>query len=93
MPQCINQIAMIRIQVLGLGNSQHRKLSHNLRSALESIGLRAKVEQVTEVEDILRYKVSSIPAILLDGQALFENGDMPSIEELRDLLAGVAAVG
>ncbi|MCB0562723.1 MAG: thioredoxin family protein, partial [Phaeodactylibacter sp.] len=59
---------MIRIQVLGLSNSQHRKLSHNLRSALESVGLPAEVEQVTDVDDILQYKIGSIPAILLDGQ-------------------------
>ena len=84
---------MIRIQVLGLGDSQHRKLSNNLRLALESIGLRAEVQQVNEVDDILRYKVSSIPAILLDGQVLFENGHMPSIDELREVLSGVAAAG
>ncbi|MCB9049111.1 MAG: thioredoxin family protein [Lewinellaceae bacterium] len=82
---------MIRIQVLGLGNSQHRKLSSNLRSALESVGLPAEVEQVTEVDDILRYKVSSIPAILLEGQVVFENGHMPSIEELREILSVVAS--
>ncbi|MCB0585236.1 MAG: thioredoxin family protein, partial [Phaeodactylibacter sp.] len=84
---------MIRIQVLGLGNSQHRKLSHNLRSALESVGLPAEVEQVTDVDDILQYKIGSIPAILLDGQVLFENGHMPSIDELREVLSGVAAAG
>ncbi|MCO6476832.1 MAG: thioredoxin family protein [Phaeodactylibacter sp.] len=84
---------MIRIQVLGLGNSQHRKLSSNLRSALESVGVSAEVEQVTEVDDILRYKVGSIPAILFDGQVLFENGHMPSIEELREVLSVVASAG
>lgn len=84
---------MIRIQVLGLGNSQHRKLSSNLRSALDSSGLSVNVEQVTEVDDILRYKVASIPAILLNGQVLFENGHMPSIEELREVLTGATAAG
>ena len=91
LPQRIKPNVMIRIQILGLGNSQHRKLSDNLRSALESVGLRAKVEQVTEVDDILRYKVSSIPTILLNGQVLFENGHTPSVEELRDALSGMAA--
>lgn len=83
---------MIRIQVLGLGNSQHRKLSSNLRSALEIAGLSAEVEQVTEVDDILRYKVGSIPAILLDGQVLFENR-LPTIEELREMLSVVDSAG
>ncbi len=82
---------MVRIQVLGLGNSRHRRLSSNLRYALEAAGMHAKVEQVTEVDEILRFKVSAIPAILLDGQVLVENGNMPTVEELRELLAAAAA--
>ncbi len=81
---------MIRIQVLGLGNEPHRKLSSNLHSALKSAGLPAEVQQVTEVDDILRFKVSSIPTILLEGRALFENGYIPTIEELREVLSNAA---
>ena len=81
---------MVHIQVLGLGNSQHRQLSHNLLAALDSVGLHAEIEQVTEVDDILRFRVSAIPAIIFNGHVFYENGHTPSIEELRKLLSAQA---
>jgi small redox-active disulfide protein 2 len=78
---------MIKIQILGLGNSKHRQLSRNLHSALKIVGIEAEVEQVTEVDEILRFKVSSIPAIVYDGRIFFQNGHIPGIEELCELLA------
>lgn len=77
---------MVRIQVLGLGNNKHRQLSQNLMAALARAGLRAEVEQVTDVDEILRLKVSSIPAIILNGRIFFENGHTPTVEELLSLL-------
>ncbi|MCB0569785.1 MAG: thioredoxin family protein [Phaeodactylibacter sp.] len=81
---------MVRIQVLGLGNRQHRQLSNNLMAALASIGLRADVEQVTDVDDILQLKVRSIPAIIYNGRIFFENGYTPTVEELREMLSAQA---
>jgi small redox-active disulfide protein 2 len=77
---------MVRIQVLGLGNSKHRQLSRNLLAAISAAGIEAEVEQVTEVDEILRFKVSSIPAIIYEGRVFFENGRIPSVEELCELL-------
>ncbi len=83
---------MIRIQILGLGNSKHRQLSSNLHLAIESAGLPAEVVQITEVDEILGFKVHSIPAIVLEEKVVFEDGHSPtpSVEELRKLLASMA---
>ena len=83
---------MIRIQVLGLGNSKHRQLSSNLYLAIESAGLPAELEQITEVDQILGFKVHSIPAFVLEEKILFEDGQSPtpSVEELRKLLTSMA---
>jgi hypothetical protein len=69
------------ITLLGIGSVKDRALKANLTAALESMELDATVLEVSDVSQILKYGISGIPAILLDGKVIFQK-IVPTVEEL-----------
>jgi len=82
---------MITVKVLGLGNVQHRRLSHNLNLALQKNGITAQVEQITDIEDILKLKVHAIPALILKDVTLIADKELPTVDEIYELLVEAQA--
>jgi len=74
---------MKHIRVLGLGNSRHRQLTHNLENVVREMELAVDVEQVMEVDKIISSGVGSIPAILLNGNVIFDGKVNPTRAELK----------
>ncbi len=73
---------MNKLQILGIGCKKHKALEANLRAALEYLSLDLPIEQVTGVDEIVDFHISSIPALLVDGTPVFQ-GVVPSVEEIR----------
>lgn len=73
---------MNKLQILGIGCKKHKALEVNLRAALEYLSLDLPIEQVTGVDEIVDFHISSIPALLVDGTPIFQ-GVVPSVEEIR----------
>ncbi len=72
---------MIRIQILGIGCKKSRALKANVLEALRTLPLEASLEEVTKVEDIVRYQILTTPALLINGEVMSE-GYVPEVPEL-----------
>lgn len=82
----LSQTEMKQIRILGLGNSSHRKLNKSLYAVVKELDWVANVEQVTEVEQILSSGVEAIPAIVINGEVVFDGKSNPTRAELREAL-------
>lgn len=69
-----------------MGDARYRRIKSNLTEALQHSFVATRLEEVMDLESILGYKVSSVPAILVEDKILFEYGDIPSAEQLEAML-------
>jgi len=58
----------VKIQILGKGCINCKKLEENVRIALKQIGLNEEVEKVTDVDKIVEMGVLMTPALVIDGK-------------------------
>ncbi|HID21149.1 MAG TPA: thioredoxin family protein [Planctomycetaceae bacterium] len=74
------------IKVLGPGCANCRKLAENVRKAVEELQVPARVEKVTDIGAMTTYGILMTPALVVDEQVKL-SGRVPSVEELKELLA------
>lgn len=74
-----------QIKLLGIGSAKDRALKANLMAALELLELEADVLEISNVEEILSYVISGIPALLVGDKVIFQK-NVPSVEELCIIL-------
>ncbi|ANT64724.1 MULTISPECIES: thioredoxin family protein [Prosthecochloris] len=77
---------MKQIKVLGTGCATCKQLEKLVRQAVEETGTEATIEKVEDIQDIIAYNVMSTPALVID-EEVRSAGRVPSIEELRQLIA------
>lgn len=76
---------MILIQILGIKDySQTLRLKKNTQDALKALHLSVEVEEVGEVEDLIHFKISGIPALIVNGRVAFQKV-VPDVEDLIKL--------
>lgn len=81
---------MINIQVLGIdGSIQTRQLRANLLEALVSLDMKAVVENVSEMEELMKYRINGIPALVVNGTVVSQK-TVPPAEDLKNLLNAFA---
>jgi len=78
----------MEIKVLGSGCANCKVLESRTVAALDSLGLEASIHKVTDFPSIVAYDVMSTPALVIDERVAVA-GRVPSVDELRRLLAGV----
>ncbi len=57
----------MRIQVLGTGCAKCRQLTAAAEQAVQELGVTATVEKVEDLREIMKFKVMSTPALVVDG--------------------------
>ncbi len=62
-----------------------RNLTANAERAVQELGIEAEIEKVTEVQDIIKFKILMTPGLVIDGQVK-SAGRVPSVEEIRQML-------
>jgi len=77
---------MKQIKVLGTGCATCKQLEKLVRQAVEETATDATIEKVEDIQDIIAYNVMSTPALVID-EEVRSAGRVPSIEELRQLIA------
>ena len=77
----------MRIQVLGTGCPKCKQLTANAEQAVADLALGATVEKVEDVREIMKFKVMSTPALVVDGQVR-SAGKVLSPAEVKEVLAG-----
>lgn len=77
----------MRIQVLGTGCSKCKQLTANAERAVSELGLGVVVEKVEDIREIMKFKVMTTPALVVDG-AVRVAGKVVGTEEVKALLRG-----
>jgi small redox-active disulfide protein 2 len=77
----------MRIQVLGTGCPKCKQLTANAEQAVADLALGATVEKVEDIREIMKFKVMSTPALVVDGQVR-SAGKVLSPAEVKKVLAG-----
>ena len=77
------------IKILGSGCANCQRLEANAKQALDSLGLQATIEKVTDFADIASYGVMKTPGLVVDEQVLV-SGRVPDAKEIATLLAPVS---
>ncbi|OFW53546.1 MAG: redox-active disulfide protein 2 [Actinobacteria bacterium RBG_16_70_17] len=78
----------MHIKVLGPGCSNCRTLESLVRDAVQTLGLDATVEEVTDYAAIASYGVMRTPALVID-DTVFLSGRVPNRDEVRRIIEGL----
>jgi len=77
---------MKKIEVLGTGCPKCKKLMEQTMIAADQLGMECNIVKVEDIQKIMTYGVMSTPALVVNGEVKV-TGKVPSIEELKKLLA------
>ena len=77
---------MINIKVLGSGCANCKRLEETARKAVETLGIEAEIEKVTDYAEIMKYPILSTPGLVIN-EKLVSAGRIPSEKEITDWLA------
>ncbi len=76
----------VKIQVLGTGCANCKQLTANAEKAVAELGLGVPVEKVEEIREIMKFKVMSTPALVVDGKVV-SAGKLLASDEVKRILA------
>lgn len=77
----------MKVEVLGSGCKKCVTTAEQIREAGRRLGVNVSVEKVTDPAAIMRHRVMSTPAVIIDGK-LVHSGSVPSREAIEGWLAG-----
>ena len=75
----------MEIKVLGSGCASCKKLEKNTLEALMKLNIKANVEKVTDMNEILSFGVMNTPALVVDNKVVLQ-GQVPNVKKLVSLL-------
>jgi small redox-active disulfide protein 2 len=76
---------MLHIKVLGSGCANCHKVEELAKQAVAQLGVEAKVELVTEMQEMLRYGVMSTPAIVINDKVV-STGRVPALSQITTMI-------
>jgi len=82
----------MRIQVLGAGCQNCRRVTENAEQAVKELGLSTAVEKVEDIREIVKFRVITLPALVVDGEVK-TLGRVPSVKEIKEIIGGTAMHG
>lgn len=75
----------MNVKVLGGGCSKCETLLANAKEAIEKAGVKAEVEYITDMEQLMSYGVMSMPAIVVNEQVV-SMGKVLKTAQVEELL-------
>lgn len=85
-----NKIEGLEIKVLGSGCPCCDDLEQDLMAVMTEMNLAADIEHVTDPAEIGNYKVTGVPALVINGEVKAV-GTIPKKTQLKELLSDAAA--
>ncbi len=76
---------MRKLQVLGVGCAKCEALFRNADVAARELGLEYSIEKVSELSQIMAFRVMMTPALVVDGQVKLV-GKASDVESIKKLL-------
>jgi len=77
---------MARLEILDVGSNKGKALKANAEEALHELGVDLPIEDVSDIDRLLEYGISGIPALVVDGRVVLQKM-VPSTKELRVVLS------
>lgn len=74
------------LKLLGVGSSRTKALKENLLQALEQLHVKVILEEVEDVEQLMQYDISGIPALVMNEQVIIQK-EVPTVEALKEILS------
>ena len=84
----LNGASVTKMELLGIGSTRCQQLKQNLGIALKMLGIQPQIDEITDVDELMKYDVGGIPALIVDGQVLFQRV-VPTPEDIIDVLKGM----
>jgi len=78
----------MKIEILGHGCAKCKQLEKDVYNALAELDIAADVSKVQDIQKIMKYKIMSTPALVVDGQVKIA-GRIPRKEELQSYLKDI----
>jgi len=75
----------MKIQILGSGCPNCRRLEANAIEALRALGIQAEIEKITDMDKIMEFGVMMTPALAIDG-VVKSSGKVLTKEQIMALL-------
>jgi len=72
----------MKIEVLGPGCANCRKLEQDVNAALTELGIEAEVVKVTDLREISSYAVLITPGLVINGK-VYSSGKIPLMATLK----------
>jgi small redox-active disulfide protein 2 len=79
----------MKIKVLGTGCPKCKKLFAEAEKAIASSGVKADLEKVEKIEEIIRYGIMATPGLVID-EVVKASGRIPPSNEIVSWIKAVA---
>ena len=76
---------MLKLTIMGVGCSKHKKLSKLTKQAAEDLGLEYSITHARNLTVIMRAGVKLTPALLIEG-SIKSQGKVPTLDEIKEFL-------
>jgi nucleotide-binding universal stress UspA family protein len=74
-----------KLALLGIGSAKDREFKVNLMEALLQLGVDIPVQEVRDIDRLLAYGITGIPALIFNGRVVVQKV-VPSMDDLRTIL-------
>ena len=75
----------MEIKVLGPGCANCHMMEQLAKKAVKELGIEAKIEKVSEIQEIMRYNMST-PGLLINGKLKHSGKPLPGLEKVKELI-------
>jgi len=76
---------MMDIKILGPGCVNCHKMEELAKTALKDLGIEATVEKVSEIQEIMRYTMST-PGLVVNGKLKHSGKPLPGLDKVKTLI-------
>ncbi len=77
----------MKIEILGAGCAKCKKVTDNVKRAVDELGLDIEVEKVEDINRILEYGIMITPGVVIDGEVKVA-GKIPDVKKIKQWITG-----
>ncbi|MEW6110311.1 MAG: thioredoxin family protein [Nitrospirota bacterium] len=75
----------MEIKVLGPGCANCEKMAEMAKKAVSELGIDAKIEKVTDIQEIMKYTMST-PGLVVNGKLKHSGKPLPNPDKVKELI-------